>query len=74
MAPVMLIWLSWYVVVLTVIIANLLWSLFVRYRVLNVRAGYIGVIIVRLKWISWPVATIYLFHKGRTPESWIALA
>ena len=69
-----MVWLSWQSVVMISIGANLLWAFFVRYRFVSVRAAYIGVVLVLLKWVSWPLATAYLFYQGRKPECWIALA
>jgi hypothetical protein len=74
LAPALLIWFPWQAVVVGVIIANLLWAFFIRYRFVSAGAADAGVLFVLLKWLSWPVATFYLFHVGRKPECWVALA
>ena len=71
-APVLLIWLPWTTVVAGTVVLNVLWAVFVRYQLVSVRAAFLAVSFVLLKWITWPVATIYLFVQGRRPECWIA--
>jgi hypothetical protein len=73
MAPLFLIFLSWNEVVTAVLLLNVLWALFIRYRVVVVPLAYWGVVVVMLKWITWPSATIWLFVSGRKPEAWVSL-
>jgi hypothetical protein len=71
-APVLLLWLPWTAVVAGTVILNILWAIFVRYQLVNVRAAFLGAAIVPLKWLAWPAATVYLFVQGRRPECWVA--
>jgi hypothetical protein len=71
-APLILIWIAWYAVVIGLIAINILWAIFIKYRFVSVDIAFIGKIFVAFKWIIWPVSTIYLFITGRTPECWIA--
>lgn len=66
-APVLLLWLPWTAVVAGTVIFNILWAIFVRYQLVNVRAAFLGAAIVSLKWLAWPAATVYLFVQGRRP-------
>jgi hypothetical protein len=73
LAPVLLIFFSWKYVVLGVALLNLLWALFIRYRVVIVPLAYWGVAISLFRWITWPSATVWLFVSGRKPEAWVSL-
>jgi hypothetical protein len=67
-----LLWLPWTAVFAGAVILNILWAIFVRYQLVNVRAAFLGAAIVPLKWLAWPAATVYLFVQGRRPECWVA--
>lgn len=71
--PLLLIWFPWYAVLAGLFVLNISWALLVRYNVVNVTAAYAGVIIVLAKWVTWPVATIYMVVQQRRPECWVAL-
>ena len=62
--PILLLVLDWKAVVSSIIITNLLWASFVRYRFVSVAAAYWGTTLVRLKWLTCPIAAVYLFMRG----------
>ena len=62
--PILLLALDWGFVVLGVVIANLLWASFVRYRFVRAAGAYWGATLVRLKWLTCPMAAVYLFMRG----------
>jgi len=72
-APLLLLFFSWPAVVIGTILLNLLWAGFVRYRVVNVKAAYYGVIMVRLKWLICPIVAIYLYSGGQLVGAALAL-
>ena len=59
-APLLLIFFSWNEVVITVFLVNLLWALFIRYRLVILPLAYWGAAVVTLRWITCPGATIWL--------------
>lgn len=71
-APILLIILHWYFVVIGIILLNVLWALFFRYNFVSVNAAFLGSLLGLLKWITWPASAIFLFWQGRFSESWIA--
>jgi hypothetical protein len=71
--PVLLLWLSWKVVVPSIVALNILWAVFIRYRFVSVRAAFIGPLFVLCKWATWPAATAYLFLRHAGPERWVAV-
>jgi len=71
-APLLLLFLPWLVVVAGFCAANILWSVLARYRFVSIHAAFVGVMISILRWLTWPCATIILFIQGRSPECWIA--
>jgi hypothetical protein len=73
-APPLLIFLSWKYVVLGFVAGNIAWALLVRYRFVNVALAYIGCVVVLFRWVTWPVATAYMFFVGISPECWVSLA
>ncbi|MHB1284061.1 MAG: hypothetical protein ACYCZI_09360 [Metallibacterium scheffleri] len=73
-APILLIWLSWQVVVVAAFSTNVVWALFVRYRFNCVAAADFGALFALAKWVTWPAATAEMFFAGRSPECWVALA
>jgi len=72
-APVLLMFLPWQHVVIGVALLNVLWAVFVRYHMVALPLAYWGVVVVMLRWITWPGATIWLFLTGRKHEAWISL-
>lgn len=56
-------------VLLSVIVANILWA-FVRYRFTSLAAATWGALFVRLKWLTIPTTTAYFLFYGRY---WVAL-
>jgi hypothetical protein len=73
-APFLLIWLSWQFVIAAVVVLNILWALFVRYKFVSISLASFGVMIVYTKWIVWPVSTVIIFIQKTYPEFWISLA
>lgn len=63
-APILLLFLNWKAVVSSVIVVNLLWAIFVRYRFVSVVAAYWGAVMVKVKWVVCPAAAVYLFTRG----------
>jgi len=57
--------LDWKAVVLGIIVTNLLWASFVRYRFVSVAGAYWGATLVRLKWLTCPMVAVYLFVRGQ---------
>jgi hypothetical protein len=72
LAPLLLLWLPWTIVVAGTVVLNILWATFIRYRFVSARAAFVGAVLVLLKWVTWPGATAYLFVQGRRPECWFA--
>jgi hypothetical protein len=70
-APPLLIFLSWKIVIGGTFLANILWAFF-RSKFISVSLAYFGVNFALLRWLTWPIASIYLFVEGRTPECWIS--
>ncbi len=62
--PVLLLSLDWKVVVVGVIVTNLLWAIFIRYRWVSVAAACWGAVVVKVKWVVCPAAAAYLFTRG----------
>lgn len=57
--PLLLPFFEWWKIILVVIILTVIWA-FIRYRYVNIFMADLGVYFVLLKWITCPVATIYL--------------
>jgi hypothetical protein len=70
--PVLLIFFEWWGVIGVFIILTILWS-FVRYRYVNVAMARFGVFFVLLKWITVPVAVIYLLIQQNYISAVVAL-
>ncbi len=70
--PVLLIFFEWWEVIGVFIILTILWS-FVRYRYVNVAMARFGVFFVLLKWITVPVAVIYLLIQQNYISAVVAL-
>jgi TPR repeat protein len=70
--PVLLIFFEWWEVIGVFIIFTILWS-FVRYRYVNIAMARFGVFFVLLKWITVPVAVIYLLIQQNYISAVVAL-
>jgi len=57
-----LIW-PWWIVLISLILINVSWGLFIRYNVVIPAIAEFGVYFVKLKWITVPVAAIYLMMR-----------
>jgi len=57
--PLLLPFFEWYKVIGAVAVLTVLWSL-IRYKYINLMAAQFGVYFVYLKWITCPLAAIYL--------------
>ena len=57
-----------------IILLNVLWASFVRYRFVSVKAAFWGAVVVRLKWLACPGAAIYLYLHGQMLPAILALA
>lgn len=71
--PILLLFLDWKAVITGVVLANLLWALLVRYQFVSVKLASVGAIVVKLKWLTIPYATLYLFLKGAPLNACFAL-
>ena len=63
-APLFLLFLPWYAVVLSTIALNLLWAISIRYRFISLAAAYYGVLVAKLKWVTCPGVAAYLYING----------
>lgn len=64
LAPIAFLYFPWWSVILAILALNLVWSLFVRYRIVIPSLAYWGVIFVKLKWISGPISAFFLWSNG----------
>jgi len=71
--PIALLFWPWKSVVFTTAILNILWVLFIRYRIVIVPLAYWGALFVRLKWIACPLAAFFLYRRGQTGVAVLAL-
>lgn len=53
--------------------ANALWSVFIRYRVVVPVLAFWGALFVRLKWITCPVSSYFLWRSGMKGTAGLAL-
>lgn len=72
-APPMLLFLNWKILIATVVIVNILWAVFIRYRHVDVGAASAGALLVRLKWMVCPGMGIYFYFKGQVANALIAV-
>jgi len=56
--PILLLFYKWWLVILTILIIAVVWSL-VKYKFINVRLAEFGIFFAKLKWISIPACAIY---------------
>ena len=73
-APILLVFFNWGLVMVGVILVNIFWSFFLRYLFVSVTAAYWGAVFVRLKWLLCPGAAIYLFLHGKTVPAILSLS
>ena len=72
-APVALLFFSWWSVMLVTIALNVVWSIFIRYRVVVPSLAFWGAVFVRLKWIASPIACYLLWHRQMKGSAAFAL-
>jgi len=61
--PILFIFFQWYYVLLALIIVSWLWA-FVRHRFVSPPLAELAVFFVKVKWITIPIAVIYLHTVG----------
>ena len=71
-APLLLLALPWPTVLISVVVANILWAL-IRYRFVSVVAANVGLYFVQLKWFICPGAAAYLYFHNQTTSAILAL-
>jgi hypothetical protein len=72
-APVAILFFSWWSVVLATLIATVLWVLFIRYRLVIPALAWWGAMVVRLKWVTCPLAAYILWFRGMKGAAVVAL-
>jgi hypothetical protein len=72
-APILLLFLTWQALVIAVVLSNILWAIFIRYRYVSVGAASTAAVLTRLKWVLCPIAATYLFVSGNIANSLFAL-
>lgn len=74
LVPLLLIWFPWKALVLSLIVINIVWGLIVRYRYVSIALADFGSVFHYWKWITCPVAAIYLYYVAEdTHKAVIAL-
>src|SRR5712671_5961941 len=63
---------DWKAVVISVVVANAIWAL-VRYQFVSTSLAYFGALLGRLKWLTIPPVSVYLFSRGRPQSAIITL-
>ena len=59
-----LIW-PWWVIVVDLIVINVFWGLFIRYKTVIPALAEFGVYFVKLKWLSVPFTVVFLIMRGQ---------
>ncbi len=72
-APMLLLFLPWQAVVVAVVLSNIFWAIFIRYRHVSIGPASVGALLTRLKWALCPIAAIYLLVSGNTVNALFAL-
>lgn len=62
--PILLIFFKWWLIILSLILLSMVWSL-VKYRFVNVRMAEFGIFFAKLKWLSMPACAVYFISAGR---------
>ncbi len=71
-APVLLIFAPWYLVIMGIVLANYMWAT-VRCRFVSAHWAYNAALFVRLKWLACPLAAWMIFSKGHRVLAAVAL-
>jgi hypothetical protein len=72
-APVVLLTFPWWSVIMVTTAANVVWGLFIRYRVVIPTLAFWGAVFVRLKWLACPIAAYLLWRRGDGGQAAVAL-
>ena len=72
-APAALLIVSWIAVIIGVMLLNVLWAVFVRYKYVSVSLAFLGVLVAKLKWINSPLMGYYFYSHDRPFVAAIAL-
>jgi hypothetical protein len=72
-APVAILFFSWWSVVFATLIATFLWVVFIRHKIVIPALAEWGAVIVRLKWITCPIAAYILWLRGMRTAAVVAL-
>jgi hypothetical protein len=59
--------------VIAVVLSNILWAIFIRYRHVSVGAASTAAVLTRLKWVICPITAIYLLVSGNIANALFAL-
>ena len=70
--PLFLTFFVWWKVIIVVISLTIFWS-FIRYKYVNIKMAYYGVLLVQLKWIICPIVAIYLLTQSSSIAAVITL-
>jgi hypothetical protein len=62
--PLALVFISWPLVIGSLVALNILWAMTVRYRFVSTRAAAAGVFVALLRWLTCPAACLYLCWTG----------
>lgn len=71
--PVLMLIFEWWIIVLGIVIANLLWGL-VRYKFVSVPLANFGCLFVRLKWFTSPAMGLYFYLNDNILNAILALS
>jgi hypothetical protein len=72
-APIALLFISWQLLIITTIIVNVIWAIFIRYNLVSVNLAFLGVLAVKLKWLICPIMGFYFFSLNQLIVAMIAL-
>ena len=73
MAPVALLFISWKTVMLYIVVANFIWALLIRHRIVIAWLARCGVYLAKLKWLTCPISACILFFRGSGTIAALAL-
>ena len=71
--PILLLFFRWQTTIIFVVVSNVLWAMFVRYKYVNVNLAFIGVIVTKLKWFICPLLGYYFYSNDAKLVAAIAL-
>lgn len=63
LAPLMLLIFSWPTVIICVVVLNIFWAVFVRYKYVSMNLAFISVIAIKLKWLICPLLGYYFYSR-----------